>query len=141
MLSSSQSDQATTEPKRKSTESVVGDAKKIRLELIEKHCSIDAVVGHSPLDCIRREVNKYTSLIGVLEEPLVWWQKNQMQFPFLSKITKVMLSFSATSAIVERFFSKAGILVTKRKANLNPTTMLKILFVHENYKLIKDHFN
>lgn len=57
---------------------------------------------------------------------------------YLSQIARVMLSFTATSAIVERFFSKAGILVTKRKANLDPMNIQKILFVHENYKLINN---
>lgn len=140
-VGSSDPNQGSKGPKRKASEPAVNDAKKIRLELIEKHCAMEAVVGHSPIDCIRREVNKYTSIIGVLEEPLVWWCKNEIQFPYLSKITKVMLSFMATSAIVERFFSKAGILVTKRKANLDPTSMQKILFIHENYQLIKDFYN
>ena len=94
----------------------------------------------SPVECIRKEVHKYTSMTdtSAIEDPLVRWQKNQIQFPFLSKICKVILSFMATSAIVERFFSKAGILLTKRKATLNPTTMQKILFIHSNFHLIKD---
>ena len=127
--------------KKKEKELVVSDPKRIRLELIAKHCSMETVVGHSPVQCLRREINKYTSIIGVVEEPLIWWRKNAAQFPYLSQLTRVILSFPATSAIVERFFSKAGILVTKRKANLNPTTMVKILFIHENFQLIKDFYD
>lgn len=116
------------------------DVKRIRLELIEKHCSVSAV-SDSPLVCIRAELHKYSSVVGVIEDPLEWWRKNQIQFPYLSQIARVMLSFTATSAIVERFFSKAGVLVTKRKANLDPMNIQKILFVHENYKLINNFYD
>lgn len=63
--------------------------------------------------------------------------KMKYNFAFYQKYTKVMLSFMANSAFVERyFFSKARILVTKGKPNLDPMTMQKILFIHENYELI-----
>ena len=114
----------------------VGNApKRIRLELVEKHCSTSASTT-SPLECIRREVNKYTSLMGVVEEPLDWWRKNKAQFPYLSEFAKIQLSFMATSAIVERHFSKCGVLITKRKANLDPMSVQKILFIHENYHVL-----
>lgn len=122
----------------KSSTKAENAAKRMRLELIEKHCST-SVLGDSPLECIRRELHEYTSVIGVDDEPLDWWKKNQ-RFPYLSKLAKVMLSFMATSAIVERFFSKAGILMTKRKANLDPVNMTKILFIHENFQLIKYYY-
>lgn len=136
---SEKSNPVPTAVNRKELEPAVNAPKRIRLD-IEKHCSMEAVMGNSPIDCIRREFNKYTSIVGVLEEPLSWWQKNEAQFPHFSRLAKVMLSFMATSAIVERFFSKAAILVTKRKASLNPTTIEKILFIHENYSLVKDYF-
>ena len=64
------------------------DVKRIRLELIKKHCSSSSVGSSSPLECIRREINKYTSVTDTddIEDPLVWWSKNQNQFPFLSKV-------------------------------------------------------
>lgn len=129
----------TENGKRKRSPQVKNDVKRIRLELIAKHSSV-SVLGVSPLDCIRRKLNKYNTVIGIVEEPLIWWRKNQIQFPYLSRFAKVQLSFMATSALVERFFSKAGVLLTKRKANLDPVNMQKILFIHENFQLIKDYF-
>lgn len=126
--------------KRESTQQMGNDVKRIRLELIEKHCAASAAVSDSPVNCIRRELSKYTSVIGVLEDPLIWWATNQNQYPYMSTISKLILSFMATSAIVERFFSVAGILMTKHKSNLNPITMQKILFIHENFDLVKEHF-
>lgn len=135
-------DIATSAPKRKVPQERSNDVKRIRLELLEKHCgAASSSVGISVIDCIQREVNKYTSVEGVVEDPLKWWSENGIQFPYLCKIAKVILSFQATSAMVERFFSKAGILLTKRKANLNPINLQKILFVHENYNLIKDFYS
>ncbi|XP_037041774.1 uncharacterized protein LOC119078377 [Bradysia coprophila] len=63
-VGSSTVNQKSTGIKRKAPEPI-NDAKRIRLELIEKHCAVGATVGHSPIDCIRREENKYTSIIGV----------------------------------------------------------------------------
>lgn len=57
--SNSNEKSTSTETKMKAS-SDHNDAKRIRLELIEKHCSIEAVFGRTPIDCIRREVNKYT---------------------------------------------------------------------------------
>lgn len=139
-VDSSNSNLISTEAKRKVSEPAVNDPKRIRLELIEKNCAKGAAMGRSHIDCIRMEVHKYTSIAGVVEDPLSWWYTNQTQFPYLSKLAKIMLSCMATSAIVERFFSVAGILVTKKKAGLNPTTMQKNLFIHENYQSIQDFY-
>jgi hAT family C-terminal dimerisation region len=86
-------------------------------------------------------VHKYTAVVGVLDDPLAWWQKNNIQFPYLSQFSKVQLSFMATSASVERHFSKCGVLITKQKANLNPINIQKILFIHEYYDLVNKYIN
>ena len=61
---------------RKSVEQTPGnDVKRIRLVLIKnkKHCSCSSVGSSSPLECIRREINKYTSVTDTddIEDPLV----------------------------------------------------------------------
>ena len=76
----------------------------------------------SSIHCFGIEVNKYFLLI--------WCVRRATSLMALSEITKVMISFSATSASVERFFSKAGILVAKQEANVDPKTMQMILLVH-----------
>ncbi|KYQ53514.1 hypothetical protein ALC60_00040, partial [Trachymyrmex zeteki] len=43
-----------------------------------------------------------------------------------------------TSSASERAFSSAGLLITAKRSALKPSKSNKILFIHDNFKLIKD---
>ena len=83
------------------------------------------------------EVNKYFSLpaIGVAEDPRAWWRTHKALFPVLSRVARKFLSVPATSAPVERVWSTAGSIVTKRRARLSDENLDVIVFLHENFDL------
>jgi hypothetical protein len=84
------------------------------------------------------EIRNYAgvSTLALDENPLNWWKLNQHQFPLLSQITSRYLAIPATSAPVERLFSKAGAVVTTKRAALQPTTVRQLVFLSSN----KDYF-
>ena len=66
---------------------------------------------------------------------LNWWQKNEKQFPLIANVAKQMLCTPATSTPSERAFSKAGALISDRRAQLKPANVDKLLFLNKNYFL------
>jgi len=55
---------------------------------------------------------------GSLSEPLSWWREHQHTFPQLAGLAKRYLVIMASSASVERAFSKSGWLVSKRRCSM-----------------------
>ena len=62
---------------------------------------------------------------------LMWWKKHAARFPYLSQLARRYLAMSATSASVERLFSVAGQVITAKRANLHPSTVTLLVFLHE----------
>lgn len=71
------------------------------------------------------------------EDALQFWKKNETHFPRLASIAKVLLCIPATSASSESAFSVAGCLLRKRRASIAPHKVQKVLFVHDNFDLLK----
>jgi hypothetical protein len=68
--------------------------------------------------------------------PLKFWRNCKGQYPLLSKFARKYLCVPATSAPSERLFSKAGELVSKRRAHLSDDTIEQTLFLHYNLKFL-----
>jgi hypothetical protein len=51
-------------------------------------------------------------------DPLAWWKANENTFPKLSKIALRYLSIPASSATVERIFSRAGNVMTPKRTRI-----------------------
>lgn len=66
------------------------------------------------------------------DDALQFWRKNETNFPRL-----VLLCIPATSASSESAFSVAGCLLRKRRASIAPHKVQKVLFIHDNYDLLK----
>jgi hypothetical protein len=64
-------------------------------------------------------------------DPLQWWKKNEKQYPELSKVVRIVLSMPATSADTERLFSRAGLVMTDRRASLLSENFEKLLLLHD----------
>ena len=69
-------------------------------------------------------------LIPRINDPLAWWKAHEQAMPRLSKLAKKYLSIPATSVPSERLFSKAGELISARRANLKPSNVDMILFLN-----------
>jgi hAT family C-terminal dimerisation region len=51
-------------------------------------------------------------------DPLQYWQNNSKRYPVLHQIAMSILAIPPTSAMVERLFSEASILLSKRRSRL-----------------------
>jgi hypothetical protein len=60
--------------------------------------------------------------------PLHFWKHHHSSYPRLARIAKRVFSVPATSAAVEREFSLAGNIVTKKRSRLAPETVNDIIF-------------
>jgi hypothetical protein len=69
---------------------------------------------------------------------LEWWKTNEAKLPLLAAKARRWLCVPATSASSERMFSAAGNNMTFSRYNLNPNTLKKLVFIHENMPRVHD---
>ncbi|CAM4833825.1 unnamed protein product [Rotaria magnacalcarata] len=69
-----------------------------------------------------------SSLCDEEYNPLHFWKCNHALYPRLAKIAKRVFSVPASSAGVEREFSLAGNIITKKRSRLSPETVNDIIF-------------
>ena len=65
-------------------------------------------------------------------DPLEWWSVKAMMLPNLGRLAKKFASIPATSTPSERLFSKAGELVSQRRANISDSHIDSVLFLNKN---------
>ena len=63
---------------------------------------------------------------------LAWWLEHQEQFPNLEVMARQYLGCPATSATVERLFSKVGIAFSAKRKSSEAATLEDILFAQVN---------
>ena len=76
----------------------------------------------------------YQSVIETNGNPFDWWKENQFKFPNLSQVAKSYLFIPATSVPSERMFSKAGAIVSDRRASLKADKAEMLVFLNHNLK-------
>ena len=65
-------------------------------------------------------------------DPLLWWKQREGVFPHVARLARILLAIPATSAPSERLFSKASLLLSKKKARVNPANAAMALFLQGN---------
>ncbi len=63
------------------------------------------------------------------ENPLLFWKEREILLPNLSKLAKKIFCIPASSAAVERAFSSAGVVISQRRTNINPSMVNDIILV------------
>ena len=66
------------------------------------------------------------------QNPLVWWKMQARVMPEMYRLAKKYLCCPATSAPSERVFSKAGELISQRRANISDENIQMVLFLNKN---------
>ncbi|KAJ8910633.1 hypothetical protein NQ315_012501 [Exocentrus adspersus] len=80
------------------------------------------------------ELDRYLSepLIARHENPLEWWYSRRHVYPRIYSYVKKVLCITASSVPSERFFSKAGQVITEKRSSLKSGKVSKILFLNAN---------
>ncbi len=94
----------------------------------------EAPASLTPQDKISKEIDSYLKVakIDAEEDPLKWWYNNESTYPLLAKLSRKYLCIPATSTSSERVFSKAGQIVTPRRALLKPQNAEMLIFLSCN---------
>lgn len=66
---------------------------------------------------------------------LQFWKENEKHFPNLAKKARKLLAIPATSAAVERFFSKTGFILRPHRRRMSDTVAEQIFFRKGNSHL------
>lgn len=107
------------------------DSQCARMALLRKHSSLTQ--KRHTLDA---ELEKFITITEVEPDVLAFWRKEESKYPLMAQIAQVILAKPATSAKSESAFSTAGAVITKRRANIDPLRAQKVLFIHDNFKLL-----
>ena len=68
---------------------------------------------------------------------LLWWKRNESEFPHLAQIAKKYLSIQATSAPFERIFGKADQIIVAQRTSFNSDISGRLFYVSINYNWYK----
>lgn len=77
---------------------------------------------------------------GSYTNPLEWWKKHEGDYPILSRMAKAFLAIPATSAPSERIWSRVALILTTKRANLDPEVASGMMFVRENLDILRKHY-
>lgn len=84
------------------------------------------------------EFDSYMSLPPLGLEPddcvLTWWTQHEAELPHLSRMARQFLAAQASSAAVERLFSKAGLVHTDLRKATSEEQMAHLLMASINVK-------
>ena len=91
--------------------------------------------SHPP---IRNEIDSFVKKIVLDPEinVLQWWSIHKTEFPLLSALARSVYCHPASSASSERAFSQAGLTLTSKRQRMNVSTLEKLCFVNQNFKLL-----
>jgi hypothetical protein len=81
------------------------------------------------------EINTFQGIHDANYCPLQTWRIIAPKYPLLAQLVPKFLCIPATSAPVERLFSAAGSLVSKRRTKLSPEIVDMMLFLNKNYRV------
>jgi len=107
-----------------------------KLKLLQKASqSASSGMSGSMEHKIEREVNTYVHLevTDHEENPLVFWKKQEHNYPNLSLLAKCYLSISASSVPVEAMFSTCGLILNSKRSSMSPYRANMISVIHDNY--------
>ncbi len=87
--------------------------------------AVRSALKFKKIEEIKDEVRRFSEIIS--RENFVYsntssnkfWMQKKLELPNLCTMFLIFESINASSAFIERFFSKCGIIVTKRNQNLN----------------------
>ena len=84
-------------------------------------------------EIVGNDVIRYDSKPPSIVDPITWWRERAPTYPIISRLAKKYLVIPAYSVLSERIFSLARNIVTKKRANLKPENVDRLIFLHKNF--------
>ena len=85
---------------------------------------------------IKDELKEYLALPQIKykseQDAMLWWLEHRQQFPNLEVMARQYLGCPATSATVERLFSKVGLAFSKLRKSAEAETLKALMFAQAN---------
>ena len=72
--------------------------------------------------------------VRIIIDPLVWWGEQKYSFPILSHVARAILVISASSAELERHFSRAGRIACKDRNRLKDDAVKSSVIYYEGIR-------
>ena len=121
---------------------VMDDNEDVAALLLELHKDVltqqqqDAAEATTPP--IRTELDSYMkrTILDPNVDVLAWWKDNESVYPILASVARGVFCHPASSASSERAFSQAGLTLTSKRQRMKVTTLEKLCFVNQNFKLL-----
>ena len=113
---------------------VVADDDDVTLSSIENEESSTTI----PVEVDSKEVELYLSMSQVDfnslrdDEVLDWWKIHKSMFPNLGRMARQFLALPASSAGVERLFSRSGETHGDKRKSMKETTMQCLMYICKN---------
>ncbi|XP_028323506.1 zinc finger BED domain-containing protein 1-like [Gouania willdenowi] len=89
---------------------------------------------------IAEELSNYKSqrVLGLNEDPLLWWSSHILLFPTLSKVLQKYWCVPSTSVPCHRLFSSSGTALCGKRNRLSPAQVDQQVFLYENSRSYYD---
>jgi hypothetical protein len=95
----------------------------------------------TPREPLRTEWERYIRLQVLSSDDAdlaIWWTKHRAEFPVVYRLVQVYLFVPATSAGVERMFSKARRVLSRLRLRLTPENAEVLVFLRENIAIVEE---
>ncbi len=112
--------------------------KKLKHELLNEMRSVAS--SSRTRNDVTLEVEKYLAYPveeKYEDEPLEFWRIHCAAFPRISKLAEMYLGMASASVAVESMFSVTGLIANHRRSSLSPHKLNRIVFIHDNFEVIK----
>ena len=89
---------------------------------------------------LENEIQRYSNTETTeVEDIYDYWFSKRESYVILSNLALMLLASSGTSVPSERLFSKSGYQLWDRRNRLSPSRIEMIIFIQENYELLKKY--
>lgn len=97
----------------------------------------DALPVRRPLTMEIEEYFDAAKQSSLETELLKWWAMNEMKFPTIAKLARMVLAIPGTSAAPESAFSISACVITAKRSRISPFRASQVLFIHDNFEIVQ----
>ena len=105
---------------------------------IARLISCDNLPDQSTPECDEVASYRLMPLLDFRKDPLLWWKERESSFPSLAKLARIYLSFPASSATIERTFSRGSLAMNNKRVRLSNDSLESQIISGQNRAFIDE---